>query len=126
MSQVTFLLDEHVPTALINAVVSDEPSIVIMRVGQPSMPPKRTPDPKLLEFAEANQMAIFTFDKSTMAVHAYAHTASGRQTFGVFIWTDKMLGVKEAAEQIVLIWAASEAEEWIDQVNYLPLPLKSS
>ena len=123
MSQVSLLLDENVPPALINAVVKAEPSIVIMRVGQPGMPPKRTPDPQVLEFAEAHRMAIFTFDKATMAVHAYAHSASGRQTFGVFIWTDEMFGVKEAADQIGLVWSASEAEEWIDQVIYLPFPI---
>jgi len=120
MSQMSFLLDEHVPPAVLNAVVGDEPSIAIMRVGQPGVPPKRTPDPQLLEFAEANQMAVFTFDKSTMGVHAAAHSASGRQTFGVFIWTDEMLGVRAAAEEIVLLWSASDAEEWIDQIVYLP------
>ena len=123
---MSFLVDEHVPTALINAVIGDEPSIVIMRVGQPGMPPKRTPDPQLLEFAEANRMAIFTFDRSTMAVHADAHVGAGRHTFGVFIWTNKMVGVKAAAEELVLLWSASEAEEWIDQVVYLPFPTPAS
>ena len=122
MSQMSFLIDEHVTVALINAVVTDEPSIVIMQVGQPGMPPKGTLDPQLLEFAELNRMAIFTFDKSTMAVHARSHTASGRHTFGVFVWTKEMFGIKEAAEEIVLLWSASEAEEWIDEVRYLPFP----
>ena len=117
---MSFLIDEHVPVALINAVVREEPSIVIMQVGQPGMPPKKTPDPQLLEFAERNRMAIFTFDKSTMAVHATAHTASGRHTFGVFIWTDEMVGIRAAADEIVLLWSASDAEEWIDETRYLP------
>jgi hypothetical protein len=121
MSQVSFLLDEHMPTSLINAVVRMEPSVTIMRIGQPGMPPKRTPDPEVVEFAEANQMAVFTFDKSTMGVHADARVASGSHTYGVFIWTKKLLGVNDAAWELVMIWSASEAEEWMDRVEYLPL-----
>jgi hypothetical protein len=121
MSQMSFLLDEHMPNSLINAVVGMEPSVAIMRIGQPGMPPKRTADPQVIEFAEANRMAIFTFDKSTMGVHAAAHVASGRRTYRVFIWTRKLLGIHDAAWELVLLWSASDAEEWIDRVVYLPL-----
>jgi len=30
------------------------------------------------------------------------------------------LDVREVIEQILVIWAASEAEEWINQIGYLP------
>ena len=76
MSQVAFLLDEHMPLALVNAVLGAEPSVDLICVGQPGAPPKQAPDPELLEVAEREQRAIVTLDKKTMPGHAAAHTAS--------------------------------------------------
>ncbi|MCE9533106.1 MAG: DUF5615 family PIN-like protein [Planctomycetes bacterium] len=120
MSQVAYLFDEHMPDALINAMVTREPSISILRIGQPGVPPKGTLDPQVIEFAERERLAIFTHDKSTMAAHAYAYSASGRSTFGVFIWTPELARVVGAASDLIMIWAASAAEEWMNRVEYLP------
>ncbi len=38
---------------------------------------------------------------------------------GLLIVSQK-LDVREAIEQIILIWAASEAHEWRDQIGYIP------
>jgi hypothetical protein len=122
MSQVSYLFDEHMPDSLINALVRREPSIALLRIGQVGAPAKGTPDPQVLEYAERERMAIFTHDISTMPVHAVNHSASGRNTFGVFIWTRDLSHVVGAADDLILIWAASEAEEWVDKVEYLPFP----
>lgn len=122
MSQVSYLFDEHMPDSLINAILRREPSIFILRIDQVGAPPKGTRDPEVLEFAERERMAIFTHDISTMPVHADAHTASGRNTYGVFIWTRDLARVVGATDDLILIWAASEAEEWMNLVRYLPFP----
>jgi hypothetical protein len=31
------------------------------------------------------------------------------------------LDIRKAIDQILLIWAASEGEEWINRVGYLPI-----
>jgi hypothetical protein len=31
------------------------------------------------------------------------------------------LDIREAIDQILLVWAASEGEEWINRIGYLPL-----
>jgi hypothetical protein len=30
------------------------------------------------------------------------------------------LDIREAIEAIILIWAASEAEEWVNRIGYMP------
>jgi hypothetical protein len=122
MSHVKYLFDEHMPDALINAVVSREPSIFILRIGQAGAPPKSTRDPHVIEYAERERMAIFTHDLRTMHVYARAHTASGRDTYGIFIWTLDLFKVVGAADDLILIWPASQAEEWMNDVRYLPFP----
>jgi Domain of unknown function (DUF5615) len=123
MSQVAYLFDEHMPNSLINAVVSREPSISILRIGQAGAPPKGTLDPQVIEYAERERRAIFTHDLSTMLEHARAHSASGRNTFGVFIWTKELSKVVGAADDLILIWAASQAEEWMNDHRYLPFQM---
>ena len=55
-----------------------------------------------------------------MPVHLQEHLAAGRRAPGIFTLNQNMpLG--ETADELVLIWGASEAEEYINQLNYLPL-----
>ena len=49
----------------------------------------------------------------------FADFITGSTSAGVLIVSQK-LGVREAIEQILLVWAASEADEWINQIAYLP------
>ena len=123
MSKVAFLLDEHVPVAAGNAVLGLQPEVRLRIVGtHPDVPPKRTPDPDLLIFAETEGYALVTFDKDTMPGHAAAHTAAGRHTRGVFVFPNgNHLSAGRIAHELVTIWGASEAEEWADETVFLPL-----
>lgn len=119
MSQMRFLLDEHVPVALQSAVWRLEPAISVACVGLEGGPPKGTSDPELLAWAEERSCAVITDDRRTMPAHVANHLASGRSTWGVFLLKrDSSLG--EIAESIVLYWSASEAEEWKNYLGYLP------
>lgn len=117
-----FLLDEHVPPAVGNAVAGREPAITVLGVGiDPSSPPTGTLDPDLLAFAEAERLAVVTFDKTTMPGHAARHVAGGRHTWGVFVFPDgNDLSAGRVAAELELVWGASEADEWIDRVEFLP------
>ena len=119
---VAFLLDEHVPASVVGALAGIEPAIRVRLVGQDDdVPPKRTPDPQLLTFAEDNGFALVTFDNETMPDHVAAHLAAGRHTWGVFIFPNgNDLSAGRIADQLVMIWAASERDEWIDRYEYLP------
>jgi hypothetical protein len=55
-----------------------------------------------------------------MPVNLQDHLDAGHHVPGIFTLNPNMT-IGETAEELVLIWGASEAEEYIDQLNYLPL-----
>jgi len=122
MSQVAFLLDEQMPQSVLNAVLSLEPSIQIWQVGtDPFVPTKGTLDPGLLFFAEKERLALVTYDKTTMPGHTANHLAAGHHTYGVFILPNGFsLSAGRVADELMIMWVGSQADEWIDQIVYLP------
>jgi hypothetical protein len=122
MSQVRFLLDEQIPEPVSDAIKAAEPAIDFRQVGvHPDVPPKGTLDPDVLLFAEKEEYALVTFDKRSMPGHMAAHLATGHHTWGIFLFpTGNYLSPGRIAEELVLVWATSEADEWIDRLENLP------
>lgn len=54
-----------------------------------------------------------------MPAHFARFIAESTST-GLLIVSHK-IEVRETIEQILIVWAASEAEEWINRVGYLPI-----
>ena len=122
MSRISVLLDEHMPSFVGDAMIELEPSVNVVQVGvDPVAPPKGTLDPDVLKYAEANGLALVTFDKNTMIDDMYRHLENGRHTWGMFLFPNgNQLGAGIVADSLIFIWAATEAEEWIDKLEYLP------
>ena len=120
MSQIRFLFDEDTDPDLIDALWRREPALDALRVDWPEAPPAGTLDPELLITAESLGRMLVSNDKNTMPGHLAAHFAAGRRTHGValllqgFPWSAYI-------EDLLILWSASEAEEWIDATIYLPL-----
>ncbi len=119
MSQMRFVLDEHVPVALQSAVWRLEPAIDVVCVGRDGAPVKGTPDAELLAWAEGESRALLTDDRTTMPLHVADHVARGRNTWGVFLLR-RQFSLGEFAATMLLCWTASEAEEWKNYLGYLP------
>src|SRR5258707_15303242 len=119
MSQVRFLLDEDVAEYIADAVFQREPAVEILLVGQDPALGKGTVDPDLLRFCESEHLALVTRDRNTMVNHVKQHLAKERHTWGVFFLKDKFPTVAYA-EDLILIWSTSEAEEWQDRFEWLP------
>lgn len=119
MSAVRYLCDEHVPEQLMDALIQREPAIEISIVGQELAPPKGTLDPEVLLFAEQEKLALITNDKKSMARHVESHQAEGHHTLGVF-YLRSGFPILRYVEDLILIWSASEAEDWRDHMEWLP------
>jgi hypothetical protein len=119
MSRIRFLFDEDANVKLIKALRRHEPGMELFRVGQAPAPPKRTLDPELLRYAEAEKLLFVTADRRTMPEHLAEHYAQGRHTWGVLLLKQGFAPARYI-DDIVLIWHATEAEEWQDRVDYLP------
>ncbi len=120
MSEIKYLLDEHVNPRLRKALKQLAPDIVVWRVGDPITPPLSTPDQEILLWCEERGFSLVTNNRESMPVHLREHLDAGRHVPGIFtLYPNMTLG--ETADELVLIWGASEAEEYIDQLSYLPL-----
>lgn len=119
MSTVRFFGDEHVRRGLADALWHREAAVEFVFVGDEGCPPFGTPDPELLSYAEAHKLALVTADRKTMPDHVQDHLATGGHVWGVFLiqrgatWADLI-------EDLLLIWSASNAEDWCDHLERLP------
>jgi len=76
-------------------------------------------DIEVLGIAAAEGRVLVTHDKATMP-DAFAQCLQTAESPGVFIIT-RGFKLADIAEELVLIWAASEPEEWINRIVYIPL-----
>jgi hypothetical protein len=118
MSTPRFLADEDLRRAIVTATRRLEPTLefaIAQDVGLQGVP-----DPEVLEFANANGLLVVSHDVNTMKAAAEARIADGRGVSGLFLAPQRH-PVRAVAESLVLIWAASQAEEWGDRIQYLPI-----
>lgn len=76
-------------------------------------------DKVVLEKAAQEGRVVVSYDRRTMPFH-FASFLAACMSAGVII-VPKNLPVRQAVEDLILIWEASEAEEWINQIDSLPL-----
>jgi hypothetical protein len=80
-----------------------------------------TSDPALLELAARQDRVLITYDRNTMTRHFRDRLNAGQPTPGVIILPQQESAIGEIIESLLLVWAASQAEEWRNQIAYLPL-----
>lgn len=119
MSRVHYLLDENLPHRLKNQLIFHEPSMEILFIGENSAPPLGTQDPDILKWIEQNDFILVSRNRSTMPVHLKEHLAEGGHVPGILLIRKEIL-IGKLIEDLLLIWGASEAGEYRDQIAYLP------
>jgi len=89
-------------------------------VGDAGAPPLQASDPDILDWCEAHGFSLVTNNRASIPVHLRNHLAAGRHLPGIFVLNPSMK-TGELLEELNVIWAASEAEEYTDQIRYLPI-----
>jgi len=125
MSTRKYLLDEHVNPRLKRAVHQRNPEIVVWCIGDPGAPPRGTLDPDILLWCEAKGFSLVTNNRTSMPVHLREHLAAGRHVPGIFILNDKM-SMGQTAEELALIWGATEPDEYVNLIKFLPVSFRLS
>jgi hypothetical protein len=114
-----FLLDENLSPKLQNAVRKYNSKIDILRVGDLDAPLLGTLDSDLLIYLEVSQRILITDNRSTIPAHLDEHWQAGRYVWGV-IWLRPSGTINEWLDSIILIWEVTEAEEWINKLDWIP------
>lgn len=118
MSRPRFLADHDLRERIVLAVRRREPAVEFVRARDLGL--DRRPDPVVLAAAAAQGLLVVSHDVNTMTDHAYARLAAGEPMAGLFL-VRQTAPLGPVVESLLLIWSASEAEEWDGRVEFLPL-----
>jgi hypothetical protein len=77
-------------------------------------------DAEILTYAATHGFIVLSHDINTMTAAAYARVAAGEPMGGLLL-AHQRDPVGPIIEDLVMITVASEAQEWTNQVRYLPL-----
>jgi hypothetical protein len=114
---VRFLADEDLDADIIEGLRSREPSVDILDVKSTGL--RGAKDPALLELAAQQDRILITHDRRTMTRHVRERLAAGKSIPGLFI-VPQQSAIGAIIESLLLVWSASQAEEWRNRVEYLP------
>ena len=77
-------------------------------------------DPAVLALAAKQQRVLVSHDAGTMPRHFGKFREKGNSSSGIFLIPQSQeVGV--AIEELLLIWLVSEASEWNNRLEWLPL-----
>ena len=76
-------------------------------------------DMEVLNIAARDGRLLITHDQKTMPRH-FAEFQMTKTSPGVLV-VPQHLSVTDVVEDLLLVWTATEAEEWINRICFLPL-----
>ena len=77
------------------------------------------PDPEVLRIAAQSNRILISHDRKTMPVH-FTRFRETKSSPGLII-VSQDLDIGPAIEDLLLIWVATDAKDWVDQVGFVPL-----
>ena len=75
---------------------------------------------KVLALAAEGRRVLVSHDVGTMPAHFREFQQHGNHSAGVFV-IPQSVAVGDAIEELLLIWLVSDAEEWVNRLEWLPL-----
>jgi hypothetical protein len=118
MSRPRFLADQDLNDAIVSGVVRLEPSIEFVRLRDCGL--EELPDEQVLRYAVRERWIVVSHDVSSMTAAASGLLAANEPMQGLLL-VHQSHPVAPTIDSLVLIWSASEAEEWIGLIEYLPI-----
>ena len=118
MSVPRFLADEDLRQDILNATLHQAKEMHFRRVNEVGL--KSAPDSQVLEFAASAGLLVVSHDVNTMSAAAKQRLEDRVPMSGLFL-VPQSPDTGAVAKSLVLIWSASQAEEWAGRIVYLPL-----
>lgn len=116
--QPAYLADQNLDDLIVESVLRAEPSVRFLRAREVGL--RKATDDVVLAYAAANSLIVISHDVNTMVGFAHDRVRSGELMAGLFIAKQAQL-IARIVENLLVVWGASDAEEWYGQVVYLPL-----
>jgi hypothetical protein len=116
---IRFLADADLNEGIVAGCLRREPEMDFLSANEAEL--EGVPDPEVLALAAAADRILVSHDFHTMLRHFGNFLQAGNSSLGVLL-VPQRLPVGEAIEELVLIWAASDADEWRNRILRIPLP----
>ena len=117
--KIRYLIDENLSPDIKSALARFDASIDVIRIGDVTAPTFGTLDPEILLFLERSQRLLVTNNRKSFPVHIQRHHAAGRHHSGIAL-VRRGTSRRRLIDELCLMWAAVEAEEWIDRIDWIP------
>ena len=114
---IRFLADADLNEGIVAGCLRREAEMDFLSANEADL--EGVPDPKVLALAAAEDRILVSHDFRTMPRHFGNFLQAGYSSAGVIL-VPQRLPVGEAIEELVLIWAASDAEEWQNRILRIP------
>lgn len=114
---VRYQADADLNQAIVTGVLRREPTIDFKTSFAAGL--EGVKDPEVLAIAAQQGRILVSHDRKTMPSE-FAAFITSNQSSGVIIVSRK-LSIEAVIEELLLIWAASSAEEWVNRIAKLPL-----
>ncbi len=115
--RVRFQADADLNMVIVHAVVRRQPAVDFQTAVAVSL--AGLGDPEVLAVAAREGRVLVTHDQTTMPDH-FAEFVATQTSPGVLV-VPQHLAIATVVEDLLLIWDATEAEEWTNRICYLPL-----
>lgn len=115
--KIRFIADADLNYLIVAALRRREPGVNFMTASAASL--EGLQDSEVLELAAREGRVLVTHDRRTMP-HHFGEFIQSRTSPGVFV-ISQHLSPAQAAEELLLIWSTTEAEEWENRICSLPL-----
>jgi predicted nuclease of predicted toxin-antitoxin system len=113
--KVRFQADADLKIAIALAVRRLEPMIDFQTANETGLPSMK--DREVLALCAKSGRMLVSHDRKTMP-HHFAEFITNEDSPGLVIILQSV-PVSKAAEELLLIWAASESEEWVNQISII-------
>jgi predicted nuclease of predicted toxin-antitoxin system len=110
--KIKFLADVNLSAAIVEAVLRLEASIDFQTHRITGL--DRRADPEVLRIAADTGRLLVTHDRNTMPAH-FRRFVPEQDSPGIIVVPQRMR-VKFVAEDLLLMWAASDLEEWQNRI----------
>ena len=118
MSRPRFLADNDLTDQIVLGVQRREPSVEFTRIRDVGL--AKAADSDVLEYAAREGFLVVSHDVNTMRAAAVARIEAGQDMSGLLL-VHQRSPIAETIEELIVIWIASDAEEWNGEIRFLPL-----
>jgi hypothetical protein len=118
MSRPRFLADHDLNERIIIGVLRREPTVEFHRVRDFGL--EEGPDGVVLAHAASEGFIVISHDVNTMISAARDRVAAGQPMAGLLM-SQQTDPVGPIIESLILLWSATDAEEWRNLICFLPL-----